>query len=81
MIFRALKKTAAGRSRNSYRRETITPESFGYKAAEQFLTIQDWEKFDWLSSFKDAEVTTDVEFILRRTGTIIATEDEKKAGG
>ncbi|NMA24325.1 MAG: Ger(x)C family spore germination protein, partial [Clostridiales bacterium] len=54
---------------------------FGYKAARQFLTIQDWEKFDWLSSFKDAEVTTDVEFILRRTGTIIATEDEKKAGG
>lgn len=54
---------------------------FGYKAARQFLTIQDWEKFDWLSAFKDAEVTTDVEFILRRTGTIIATEDEKKAEG
>lgn len=54
---------------------------FGYKAARQFLSIQDWEEFNWLSSFKDAEVTTNVEFILRRTGTIIATEDEKKAEG
>lgn len=54
---------------------------FGYTASRQFWTIQDWEAYDWLSHFKDAEVTTEVEFIMRRTGTIIYTEDEKKAEG
>ena len=52
---------------------------FGYKAARQFWTIQDWEKYDWLTNFKNAEVTTEVEFIMRRTGTLIATEEETKA--
>lgn len=52
---------------------------FGYKAARQFWTIQDWEKFDWLSIFKNVEVTTEVQLIMRRTGTIIFTEADKKA--
>lgn len=54
---------------------------FGYKAAAQFWTIQDWEKYDWLSHFKDTQVTTEVEFIIRRTGTMIMTEEEKKTEG
>ncbi len=51
---------------------------FGYKASVQFWTIQDWEKYNWLSSFKNAEVTTEVEFVIRRTGTLVATEEEKR---
>ncbi|NLA86186.1 MAG: Ger(x)C family spore germination protein [Clostridiales bacterium] len=54
---------------------------FGYTAIRQFWTIQEWEEFDWLSNFHEAEVTTEVDFIIRRTGTNIATEDEKKAEG
>jgi spore germination protein KC len=54
---------------------------FGYKAARQFWTIQDWEKYDWLTHFKDAEVTTEVELVLRRTGTLIASENQEKAEG
>lgn len=53
---------------------------FGYKASMQFWTIQEWEAYGWLSHFKEAQVTTEVEFILRRTGTLIATEEEKRTG-
>lgn len=42
---------------------------FGRTAAKQFLTIQEWEEYEWLSKFKNAEITTEVDFIIRRTGT------------
>lgn len=46
---------------------------FGEKAAMQFLTIQEWEEYNWLAHFKDAEITTEVEFEIRRTGTMLKT--------
>ncbi len=52
---------------------------FGFVAARQFWTIQEWEAYDWLTNFKNAEVTTEVSFIIRRTGTLISAEAEKKA--
>lgn len=45
--------------------------NFGDYAARNFLTIGAFEKYDWNSRFKDAEVKVDVTFIIRRTGTQI----------
>lgn len=46
---------------------------FGEKAVMHFLTIQEWEEYDWLGRFKDAEISVNVEFVIRRTGTLIKT--------
>jgi spore germination protein KC len=54
---------------------------FGEKAAKHFLTIQEWEEYNWLSRFKDAEVNTKVEFTIRRTGTILKTNPIKSIQG
>lgn len=56
---------------------------FGQIAAMHFLTIQEWEKYNWLDKFQNSEITTEVKFIIRRTGTqlesspIISTEGKK----
>lgn len=42
---------------------------FGQVAARQFLTIQEWEKYNWVNKFQNAEITTEVKFTARRTGT------------
>lgn len=42
---------------------------FGDKASRQFKTIDEWEKYNWNKRFKDAKVTTQVEFVIKRTGT------------
>jgi len=42
---------------------------FGDYAAKNFLTINDWESYDWNSRFKEADITVNVEFAIRRTGT------------
>lgn len=52
---------------------------FGDKACMQFLTIQEWEDYDWLSRFKDAKVYTKVDFTIRRTGTMLKTNPIKGA--
>lgn len=44
---------------------------FGQVAAAQFLTIQEWEEYNWLNKFQDAEITTEAKFTIRRTGTIL----------
>jgi spore germination protein KC len=44
---------------------------FGLYAARSFPTIQDWEKYNWAKHFKEAEVSTEVEFTVVRTGTMI----------
>lgn len=54
---------------------------FGEKAVKHFLTIQEWEEYNWLSRFKDAEVNTKVEFTIRRTGTILKTSPIKHRQG
>lgn len=54
---------------------------FGGKAVGHFLTIQEWEEYNWLSHFKDAEINTEVEFTLRRAGTLLKTNPTMKAQG
>lgn len=44
---------------------------FGDKAVEQFATVPEWEKFNWLKKFENATVTTEVEFKIIRTGTML----------
>lgn len=44
---------------------------FGKTAVSHFDTIQEWERFNWLRQFEKAEVYTDVEFVIRRTGSLI----------
>jgi Ger(x)C family germination protein len=56
---------------------------FGQTAAMHFLTIQEWEKYNWSKKFQNSEITTEVKFIIRRTGTqlesspIISSEGKK----
>ena len=42
---------------------------FGDYAVKNFLTINDWESYDWNNRFKEADITVNVEFAIRRTGT------------
>ncbi len=44
--------------------------SFGQRAANHFATIQEWEKYKWNEKFSQAEIKTEVEFTVRRTGTM-----------
>lgn len=41
---------------------------FGYYAASKFLTIKDFEKYNWLSHFTDAKINLSVYTNIRRTG-------------
>ncbi len=50
---------------------------FGEKASMKFLTIQDWEKYKWLDRFKDSSIKTEVQFVIRRTGTLMKTNPPK----
>lgn len=56
---------------------------FGYYAATNFLTIPKWEEYHWLGKFKEAKVNTEVNFVIRRTGSalrsseIVSSEGEK----
>ncbi|NLI61234.1 MAG: Ger(x)C family spore germination protein [Clostridiales bacterium] len=55
---------------------------FGDVAARKFWTIDEWEKYNWNKHFKDTKVNTQVEFVIRSTGTqmksspIPGTEEE-----
>ncbi len=42
---------------------------FGHVAARQFLTIEEWEEYNWIKQFQNAEISTEVNFTIRRTGT------------
>lgn len=44
---------------------------FGQKLAGYFPTIQEWEKYDWLSHFKDAGINVRVKVSIRRTGLML----------
>lgn len=58
---------------------------FGSVAAMKFGTIQEFEQYNWLKRFKDATVNTQVEFTIRRTGTMLKSSEfytvEDKNGG
>lgn len=57
---------------------------FGQKAVKHFGTIDEWEAYGWNRHYKEAEITTEVEFTIRRTGglvessQIIFSEDKNK---
>lgn len=44
---------------------------FGEAAAKKFLTIQEWEEFNWIKQFENAVITTEVKFTIKRTGTML----------
>jgi len=50
---------------------------FGGKVARKFATIQNWEKYNWLERFNEADITVDVEFKIRRTGTMLKSSPIK----
>lgn len=54
---------------------------FGDKAVEQFATVPEWEKFNWLKKFENATVTTEVEFKIIRTGTMLKNSPVISAEG
>jgi len=54
---------------------------FGETAAMSFSTIKEWEKYNWLSHFKNAQVTTSVDFVIRRSGTLTKTSETKNIEG
>lgn len=53
---------------------------FGHTAGKHFATIQEWEAYDWNSHYKDAEIYTEVDFKIRRTGTMIYSSKIKYSG-
>jgi spore germination protein KC len=44
---------------------------FGRKAVWNFNTIQEWEKYNWIAQYEKSEITTEVSFTIRRTGTML----------
>lgn len=54
---------------------------FGEKAVMHFLTIQEWEEYNWLGEFENAQVNTEVEFTIRRTGTLLKTSPTRNTEG
>lgn len=46
---------------------------FGPVAAKYFLTIPEWEEYNWLSKFSESELKVEVDFTVRRTGKSIKT--------
>ena len=54
---------------------------FGTVAAMHFLTIEEWEKYDWFEKFKYAQVNTQVNFKIRRTGTMLKSSEINSTEG
>lgn len=44
---------------------------FGFYAAKNFTTIQEFAAYNWLTKYPDAEVNVTVDFNIRRTGLMI----------
>ncbi len=43
---------------------------FGGWMAGNFFTIDEWEKYNWLSHYKDAVINLDLQLDVRRTGLV-----------
>jgi spore germination protein KC len=54
---------------------------FGRTAIKQFLTIPEWEDFNWNKKFMDSEITVKVDFTVRRTGKLINSEPIRSTEG
>lgn len=51
------------------------PFNFGRMAVKHFLTINEWENYNWNEKFKVAKVDVKVDFKIRRTGGLLKTSD------
>lgn len=47
--------------------------NFGTVAVEHFLTIPEWEEYNWLSKFPESELKIEVDYTIRRMGHLIKT--------
>lgn len=47
----------------------------------KFLTMKEFEAYNWKSHFKDVKVTADIDFTIGRTGTLISTSQIISTGG
>lgn len=56
---------------NRCKKQNIDVFKFGDVAARKFWTIQEWEEYNWNEKFKDVKVNTKVEFVIKRTGTLM----------
>lgn len=54
---------------------------FGKEAKKKFLTYKDWDDYNWLSRYKDAEFTIDVDLKIRRPGLVVRTIEAESADG
>lgn len=63
------------KTKNEYKSDIF---GFGKAFAGYFPTIQEWEKFDWLSHYPDAKVNVNVTVNIRRTGTNIDSSPIQK---
>jgi spore germination protein KC len=59
---------------------------FGNKVVENFWTIQDWEAYNWLGHYPEAQINVEVEVNVRRTGSMVYSSpiidsSGKKGGG
>lgn len=48
--------------------------NFGSIAVRKFWTIPEWESYRWVEKFSSAELSVNVDFTVRRTGTILKSE-------
>jgi spore germination protein KC len=46
---------------------------FGGIAARQFATVDQWEQYNWFKHFENAEINTEVELTIKRSGTFVKT--------
>lgn len=67
--FQEIVKERADQLINKCKALNIDVFKFGELAVRQFWTIDEWEKYNWYDHFKDAKVTTQVEFSIKKTGT------------
>ena len=49
--------------------------NFGAAAVRQFGTIEKWEKYNWNTHFKDAQVSVDVKYTIRRSGSMLKNSE------
>lgn len=54
---------------------------FGTHVAKKFLTIQEWENYNWIERMKDVKAIVNVDVKIRRTGTMIKSSPIKGTNG
>lgn len=52
---------------------------FGDVASMQFLTIPEWEAYNWNSRFRDAKIYTNVDLSIKYTGLVFRTNSKKSS--